>query len=84
MPGVTGRRAAGNPNRLTMAKIICEHCKKDIGNPDFECKARICPLDKFDLHCVIKANGTIKKRSSITKKSLGGPAPSDSPKRILN
>jgi hypothetical protein len=87
MPGVTGRRAAGNPNRLTMAKIICEHCKKDIGSPDFECNARICPLDEFKLHCVIKANGstTRKKRSNSTiTNGLGGPAPSDSPKRILN
>lgn len=69
-----------------MAKIICEICKKDIGAPDFECKARVCPLEQFDTHCVIKANGTIRnpksKRKSFT--SVGGPAPSDTPKRILN
>jgi len=70
-----------------MAKIICESCKKDISAPDFECKARICPLDEFKLHCVIKANGSTprKKRStSINTNGIGGPAPSDSPKRILN
>jgi len=69
-----------------MAKIICESCKKDISAPEFECKARICPLDEFKLHCVIKANGTIRKKRSTPSitNGLGGPAPSDSPKRILN
>lgn len=59
----------------------------DINAPDFECKKRICPLDKFELHCVITANGSIRKQQpkrAITKKGLGGPAPSDSPRRILN
>jgi hypothetical protein len=69
-----------------MAKIICESCKKDINAPDFECNARVCPLDQFELHCVITANGTVRKpqRKPSTTRGRGGPAPSDSPKRIIH